>query len=167
MPSVSAKLQRFICSLRDPRRRRPCLPRVDAPLLAARLHSNECDVAHDRFGLSDLRFYAHHGAVEYERTVGQWFSADVEMSLDLDEAARTDNLGDAVDYRAAAAVALAAATGEPASLLERVAARIADALLARFPATTVRVRLRKFTPPGPAVAATMWVEIVRERRAAA
>jgi hypothetical protein len=46
----------------------------------------------DRFGLSNLRFYAHHGAAEHERTVGRWFSADVEMSVDLDRAARTEDL---------------------------------------------------------------------------
>ena len=31
----------------------------------------------DRFGLSDLRFYAYHGAADHERDVGQWFSVDI------------------------------------------------------------------------------------------
>ncbi len=121
----------------------------------------------DRFGLSDLRFYAYHGAAPHERVVGQWFSADIELSLDLGPAGDSDDLGATVDYRDVAAVVLEAATGEPAALIERVASRIATRVLDRFPASEVRVRLRKFSSPGPSVAATTWIEVVRTRRPAA
>lgn len=121
----------------------------------------------DRFGLSDLRFYAHHGAADHERDVGQWFSADIEMTLDLGLAARADDLAETVDYRDVAATALDAATGERAALLERVAERVAFRLLEKFPVAEVRVRLRKFSPPGPGVAATTYIEIVRDGSAAA
>ena len=35
----------------------------------------------DGFGLSDIRFYAYHGAADHERDVGQWCSVDIPDAL--------------------------------------------------------------------------------------
>ena len=71
----------------------------------------------DRFGLSDVRFYGHHGAAEHERQVGQWFSADVELHCDLGRAGASDDLAATVDYRDAARLVMEIGSGEPAQLL--------------------------------------------------
>ena len=53
----------------------------------------------DRLSLMGMTFHAHHGYEEHEITNGQRFEVDVEMILDITQAATTDHLSDAVDYR--------------------------------------------------------------------
>lgn len=80
-----------------------------------------------------------HGALDWEREVEQPFVYDVE--LELDEPAG-DELVDTVDYREVVAL-LREVSATHFELLESLAAAVADALLERFPAVGVRVRVRK------------------------
>jgi dihydroneopterin aldolase len=118
----------------------------------------------DRFGLSDIRFHAYHGAADHERDVDQWFSVDVELSCDFRAAAATDDLGAAVDYRDAARLVVDIGRRAPVKLMECVAGRIADAPLERCQVEAACVRLRKFSSPAPGVPGTTWIEVVRRRR---
>lgn len=98
-----------------------------------------------------------------QQTVGAWFSVDVELGLDLEPAAISDDLRATVDYGLVAARVAEIGTGARVNLLERLAGTIARSLLADFPCVQVRVRLRKLTAPMDGLHATPGVEVVRRR----
>jgi dihydroneopterin aldolase len=105
----------------------------------------------DRIELRGLRAVGTHGVLAEERARAQPFELDISIDADLGEAARSDRLEDTVDYGAVAEAAVAVVAGAPAALLEHLAARVADAVLAvagdRARAATVTVR--KLRPPVP------------------
>jgi dihydroneopterin aldolase len=117
----------------------------------------------DKLLLEDVRFYGHHGVSKAEQTVGVWFSVDAELALDLEPAAVSDDLGAAVDYGAVARRIVDVGTRGRVNLIERLAGSIAETLLREFPATQIRVRVRKLTPPLEGLVGTPSVELVRAR----
>ena len=88
-----------------------------------------------------LEVFGRHGVLEDERRDGQTFLFDLE--LDVGDAGLSDRIEDAVDYRAVAARVRAVSDGRQFSLLEALAAAVADAIAADFPVEAVRVRVRK------------------------
>ena len=88
---------------------------------------------------------------------------DFDVEADLSAAGRTDDLTDTLDYGALVLAAQHVITDERHDLLERVAQRIADALLAEPRALAVTVTVRKLRPPVPADVATAAVTIRRLR----
>jgi 7,8-dihydroneopterin aldolase/epimerase/oxygenase len=91
--------------------------------------------------LRGIELHGRHGVLPEERERGQRFLFDVV--LDVPEAAASDRLEDAVDYREVAAAVRDVSDGRAFELLEALAAAVADELLARFPVEHVRVRVRK------------------------
>ena len=98
----------------------------------------------DRIVLEGMSFSGRHGVRPAERDQPQEFKVNVELEADLSEPGRTDRLEDTVDYRKVRAIAREVIEGEPAKLLESLAARIADGVLAlpKVAAVTVRVAKR-------------------------
>src|SRR5437588_9710854 len=98
----------------------------------------------DRLLLEGMVFFGRHGALPAERELGARFTVDVELGLDLRAAGRSDLAGDTVDYSRAYEVVREVVEGEPRTLLESVAERIATRLLEldRVERATVRVRKR-------------------------
>jgi len=116
-------------------------------------------VVEDRIVLSGLRFSGRHGAFEEEREAPQEFAVDVECPLNARAAARDDDLGETLDYRALAEAAREVVEGPSRRLLETLADEIASRVLERAPAGWVRVRVSKLHPPSmPGVAS---VSVVR------
>lgn len=99
--------------------------------------------------LRGLEAEGRHGVLEEERKQGQTFVFDVELAVH-DAGATSDDLADTVDYRVVAEVVRDICAGPSFTLIEALAARVADALLERFPASRARVRVRK---PGVRLAA--------------
>lgn len=116
-----------------------------------------------RVELRGLELRGFHGVLDEERQSGQRFLFDVELDVSTD-AAETDRLADAVDYREVAAAVREVSDGRRFHLLEALAAGVADALLAAFPADSVRVRVRKpdVELDSPVEFAAVSVERVRE-----
>jgi 7,8-dihydroneopterin aldolase/epimerase/oxygenase len=117
----------------------------------------------DRLFLSDVRFFGRHGVTKAEQTFGAWFSVDVEIALDLSAAARTDSLGETIDYGAVARRIVEIGMRDRVNLLERLAGLLADEFLRDPRATEVRVRVRKLTPPLEGLTGTPGVELTRRR----
>ena len=92
--------------------------------------------------LQGLVVHGFHGVLEAEREAGQPFVFDVRLTAG-EEAARTDDVADAVDYRLVASAVLEVAAGRRYHLLEALAAAVADELVRRFHVERVRVRVRK------------------------
>ena len=93
--------------------------------------------------LHGIVLHGFHGVLEEERQAGQRFLVDVELDLEHEQAARSDRIEDAIDYRGVVARVRDVSDARAYQLLEAFAAAIADALVADLPVTAVRVRVRK------------------------
>jgi dihydroneopterin aldolase len=107
---------------------------------------------HGKIEIAGLVLFARHGVNEAEKQLGQRFILDIEIDTDLAPAAKSDSIGDTVDYGEVTAVAEAAFRDRHFYLIEASAAHVAESLLAHFPrANTVKVKVRKPSAPVPAV----------------
>ncbi|MDF2664676.1 MAG: folB [Microbacterium sp.] len=95
----------------------------------------------DEITLTGVRAFGYHGVYADEKRDGQEFVVDVTLRLPLHLAAVTDDVSDTVHYGELAERIVEIVEGEPADLLETVAQRISDAVLAdpRVEAVTVTV----------------------------
>jgi dihydroneopterin aldolase len=118
----------------------------------------------DRIALRGLRVHGHHGVFDHERRDGQEFVVDVTAWLDLAPAAASDDLADTLDYGALAQRVAAIVGGPPADLIETVAGRVADAVLAGDTRVdAVEVTLHKPRAPIPLEFADVAVVVHRTR----
>jgi dihydroneopterin aldolase len=116
----------------------------------------------DRLLLEGMVFFGRHGALATERELGARFTVDVELGLDLRAAGRSDLPADTVDYSGVYEVVREVVEGEPRTLLESVAERIATRMLAfdHVERATVRVRKR---PPVEGEFHAFGAEVTRSR----
>jgi dihydroneopterin aldolase len=104
------------------------------------------DVA-DRVSLHDIRFHGHHGCSPEEQELGQWYSVDVVLRMDLAPAGRSDDLTQAADYSDICRRVVEIGTSQRFALIEALAEAISNTVLHCFPAEGVVVRVRKRPPP--------------------
>ncbi|MFC7443337.1 dihydroneopterin aldolase [Laceyella putida] len=117
----------------------------------------------DKIFLNQMRFYAYHGAYPEENRLGQRFYVDVEMKMNLQPAAATDDLEQTVNYGQVYELIEREMTQTKVKLLETLAERIAGRILDHFPVEEVRLRVTKPDPPIPGHYDSVGVEIVRKR----
>jgi 7,8-dihydroneopterin aldolase/epimerase/oxygenase len=118
----------------------------------------------DRIFVNGLVIHAHHGVMEHESKVGQRFVLDLELSIDLKDAARSDKLVDTVSYAAIVEAASRAFTAQSYRLVETAAGAVADALLTGFARVAcVQVTVRKPHAPIAAIFADVGVTLLRDR----
>jgi dihydroneopterin aldolase len=100
--------------------------------------------ASDEILLEGMRFYAYHGVNPEEQALGQRFTVDVVLAVDLRRAGQSDELANTVSYSAVYKVVRKIVEGEPRQLIEAVAEEIAVAILTEFPSVArVTVTVRK------------------------
>ena len=90
--------------------------------------------------LRGIEVFGRHGVNEAERRDGQQFLFDVALNLDEP---REDAIDATVDYRRVRDCVREVSDAHTYTLLESLAAAVADALVARFPLESARVRVRK------------------------
>lgn len=118
----------------------------------------------DRICLRGLRALGVHGVLPEEQERAQPFEIDLDVEADLTAAGGTDDLADTLDYAGLAAAATAVVTGESHALLERVASRIAeDVLAADERVLSVTVEVWKLRPPVPVALDRAGVSLTRHR----
>ncbi len=120
----------------------------------------------DRIRLLGIQMYAHHGALEEERTLGQLFEIDCEVAGDFGRGGRGggDDLHWTVDYTLLYREVERAFLAQSYQLLETCASELAQALLSKFKAIEeVVLRVRKPHVPMGGVLRGVEVEIVRRR----
>lgn len=101
----------------------------------------------DRITLSGVTAVGHHGVFDFERRDGQPFVVDAVLYLDFAKAAETDDVRDTAHYGEVAERIKDWITGEPLNLIEALAVRIADDLLARFSLAAVDITVHKPQAP--------------------
>jgi dihydroneopterin aldolase len=118
----------------------------------------------DTVSLHGLRVRGFHGALPEERAVGQLFVADITLELDTAAAAAADDLDLTVDYSAVAHQVAEIIAGEPVSLIETLAQRLADVCLGHPQVDAVEVTVHKPDAPVGLPVSDVLVRIRRERR---
>jgi dihydroneopterin aldolase len=120
----------------------------------------------DRIELRGIRVMGVHGVLASERQQPQPFVVDLDVWVDLDQAGRSDELADTVDYAGLATVAAAVVRDRSFFLLEALADTIASGLLAvDARVEAVAVRVRKVRPPVSVDATSVGVRLLRRRSA--
>jgi dihydroneopterin aldolase len=111
-----------------------------------------------------LRLHAFHGSHAHERKYGQMFEIDLDLTVDLAEAAAGDDLKTTVDYGKVVAATRQIFCGEPRKLVEAAALDVARALLEKFPRIqSVVARVGKLAPPIAAPLRAVGVEMEVKR----
>ena len=106
------------------------------------MHLTESDIC-----LHEVRFYAFHGVMPQERSVGGEFFVSVKVGYPLEKAMSSDDVADTLNY-AALYELVKKEMMQPSSLLEHVMGRIVEAIEKAFPeVTSVEVKIKKVNPP--------------------
>jgi 7,8-dihydroneopterin aldolase/epimerase/oxygenase len=118
----------------------------------------------DQIEVRGVRALGIIGVCAEEQVRPQPFEVDFDVETDVSTAGQTDDLTDTIDYGALIGVVTRIVENEHHLLLEKVASRLADELLAYDDrALAVRVTIRKLRPPVPHDVATTAITVRRRR----
>jgi dihydroneopterin aldolase len=112
--------------------------------------------------ITGLSLYTRHGVYEAERELGQRLVFDVSFELDECDATVTDRVEDTIDYGQVCEQVALAAQERSYKTLERLCTAVADRLIERFGAESVRVKAAKPEPPIPLPVDEVSVEVWKE-----
>lgn len=113
--------------------------------------------------LRGLRALGICGALPEEQQRRQPLEVDLDVAADLTTAADSDDLDDTIDYGTVCAAVEKVLREERFMLLERLARRIADVVLADDRVTSVAIAVRKLRPPVPQQLDTAGVRLTVDR----
>jgi dihydroneopterin aldolase len=102
----------------------------------------------DLIEIKGIKSFGYHGVLESEKVTGQDFYVDVVLEVDLSRASVSDNVADTINYAEVTDLVIREITGNPVSLIEKLAGNIADRIKATYPqATTVSITVHKPQAP--------------------
>ena len=93
--------------------------------------------------LKNLHTETTIGVFEWEKQIRQKVLIDLEMQTDISVAAISDDINDALDYKAISAQVKSFAENSRFSLIETLADKIADLLLVEFNIHHIKVTISK------------------------
>ncbi len=98
--------------------------------------------------LEGMEFYSFHGCYREEQMVGNRFLVDLTFETSAEKCAHSDSIEDAVSYLEVYQL-VAKEMAIPSHLLEHVAKRIIDAVVANFASNIyhIKVKVSKCNPP--------------------
>jgi 7,8-dihydroneopterin aldolase/epimerase/oxygenase len=100
-----------------------------------------------KISISDLEVHYRVGVPDAERARAQRLLLTVEMESDFSAAAGSDAIADTIDYFAVTQRLLKFGEDREWRLIEKLAADIADLILAEFKPQAVSVAVKKFVIP--------------------
>jgi dihydroneopterin aldolase len=113
--------------------------------------------------LRGLRLACLCGVLPEEQDRRQPYEFDLDIVADVAEATRSDDLGDTVDYGRVLDVVEAVVRDEAFQLFERMAAKVAETVLAVDRVEEVTVEVRKLRPPVPQDLGSSGIRLTRRR----
>ena len=113
----------------------------------------------DTVFINDLRIETIIGIYDWERKVKQTISLDLEMGTDIRKSAETDAIEDTLNYKAVAKRLIAFVGDSEYQLVETLAEKIAEIVLAEFSVPWLKLTVHK---PG-AVRGSRDVGVIIER----
>lgn len=118
----------------------------------------------DKIYINGLTLKGHHGVLDFEKEQGQNFILDITATLDFSGARLSDDLNDTVSYADMIETIKNVFLSEKNDLIERVAERIAVALLENYKKIeSITVLLKKPDAPIEAEFEFVAVEITKTR----
>lgn len=99
--------------------------------------------------IRNLEFQGRHGTTAAERKLLRRFQVDIDIAFPIGAAAKSDRLGDTVDYHQICTLAVELGTGRTFHLIEALAGALVDAIVEYCPQAGVTVEVRKLNPPCP------------------
>lgn len=97
--------------------------------------------------LDSIEIYAYHGVFEQENRVGNNFTVDLKLDVDISRACLSDNLEDTLNYGEIYEV-VKREMDIPSRLLEHAGGRIVRSLKQCFPAIEkIELKISKKNPP--------------------
>ena len=118
----------------------------------------------DKIFIEGLSLHAYHGVMAYEAKVGQSFTIDLELTIDLSAAARSDKVMDTVSYDQVVQCASDVFCAQRYRLIEAAAGNVAEAVLAAFPrVSAIKVTIHKPHAPIAAIFSDVGVTLLRKR----
>jgi len=119
----------------------------------------------DRIFINGLSLHAYHGVMAHEAKVGQSFTIDLALEIDLSAAASSDKVADTVSYDKVVECASEAFRARRYRLIEAAAGSVAEAVLTRFPRVqSVVVTIHKPHAPIAATFSDVGVSLMRARK---
>ncbi|WP_104086925.1 dihydroneopterin aldolase [Arthrobacter sp. GMC3] len=115
---------------------------MNAPASSAPAHPT------DTITLSGITAIGYHGVFDFEKRDGQPFVVDAVLHADLTAAAATDDLTKTAHYGEVADTIVGLIRGDAFDLIETLAVRIAEAILAEY-AVVVAVEVTVHKPKAP------------------
>ncbi|HOI29870.1 MAG TPA: dihydroneopterin aldolase [Melioribacteraceae bacterium] len=113
--------------------------------------------------IKNATFYAYHGALEEEQTIGGVFEADLDIYTDFSKAAEKDDLKLTINYDEVYKYINKIVHGKKYYLIETLATVIADGLLGKYKTISkIAVRVRKHHVPVGGVLDYVEAEVVKE-----
>lgn len=109
--------------------------------------------------IEDLRIDTIIGIYDWEREVKQTVALDIEMAADNRRPASTENIDDALNYKAVAKRLIAFTEDSQFQLVETLAERLVEIIMCEFGVAWVKLKLRKLG----AVTGSRSVGVVIER----
>lgn len=120
----------------------------------------------DRIILAGIAFYGYHGVMLEENKLGQRFRIDLELGLDMNDAARTDDVRATISYADVYDLVKEAFEEKRFKLIEALGHHIMVRLFERFERLDwIRIKVRKPEAPLPIVVGEAAIEMVRTRDA--
>jgi dihydroneopterin aldolase len=118
----------------------------------------------DKIIMSRMAFYGYHGVFPEENKLGQQFYVDLELSLPLEQAGRSDSLEYTVNYAEIYDTVQSIVEQKTYRLIEALAENIASVLLQTYTSINeITVRVIKPNPPFRIFFEGVTVEITRKR----
>ncbi|MBD3609361.1 MAG: dihydroneopterin aldolase [Gammaproteobacteria bacterium] len=93
--------------------------------------------------IRDLRIETVIGIYDWERSCKQTISLDIEMACDIRKAAASDDIADALDYKAVAKRLIQFVSESEFQLVEKLTEEIASIIMNEFNVPWVRVVMNK------------------------
>lgn len=97
----------------------------------------------DVVSVRDLRFKTIIGVWDWERQLPQIVSIDLDMEWDMSAAAKSEDLNDALDYKAVSKRVEAFVKEQEFKLVEKAADAVANMVMEEFSVPWIRVSLQK------------------------
>ena len=117
-----------------------------------------------RIHLKNMVFYGYHGELAEENRLGQRFIVDLALSVDMAEAARTDDLKKTVDYVRVYDVCRQVMENDRVKLLETLAADLIERILKECNRVTkVEITIKKPSVPLKGILDYVAIETSKER----
>lgn len=116
----------------------------------------------DKVRINNMKFFAFHGVAPEEKSLGQTFEVDIEVSTFLKVATASDDLTASIDYSILHAIAKEEMCRQKYDLIETVAEKISTRVLSLNGVLSTTIRIRKPNAPIDGVFDYVEIQITRE-----